>query len=81
MDAEPNKPAGEARTNAAKIARLDSLRRWCLLPAAILLISGIVTSLRPVLAASALPLLVMLILSYRIKHLEKSIKEECQADE
>lgn len=54
-----------------KIGRLEALRRWMLVLAAVLLIGGYVSSLLPVLYATALPMTVALIVTYRIKFLEE----------
>lgn len=54
-----------------KIGRLEALRRWMLVLAAALLIGGYVSSLLPVLYATALPMTVALIVTYRIKFLEE----------
>lgn len=56
---------------SARIARLESLRRWMLLLAALLLIGGYAVSLRPVLTASVLPLGTALFATCEIKWLEE----------
>ena len=56
---------------AGKAARWESLRRWFLILASILLIAGYATSLRLLLASSAIPLIVVLIATLRIKRLEE----------
>ena len=56
---------------ARRIARLETLRRWLLILSALLLIGGYAVSLRPVIAAAALPLAVILFISYRIKFMEE----------
>ncbi len=61
----------EDQKRARRIARLESLRRWMLLLAPLPLIGGYMADCLPVLYASALPLAVALIVTYRIKHLEE----------
>ena len=61
----------EARRKARRIARLERLRRWMLILAPLPLIGGYMADCLPVLYASALPLAVALIATYRIKHLEE----------
>ena len=61
----------EARRKARRIARLETLRRWMLMLAPLPLIGGYMADCLPVLYASALPLAVALIATYRIKHLEE----------
>ena len=56
---------------ARRIARLEALRRWMLILAALLLIGGYAASFKPVLWGSVLPLSAALIITYRIKHLEE----------
>lgn len=55
---------------AGKIARWDAARRWFLVLATILMIVGYMTSLRLLLASSAMPLALVLIATLRIKRLE-----------
>ena len=55
---------------AGKIARWDAARRWFLVLATILMIVGYMTSLRLLLASSAIPLALVLIATLRIKRLE-----------
>ena len=62
----------EARRKARRIARLETLRRWMLMLAPLPLIGGYMADCLPVLYASALPLAVALIATYRIKHLEEA---------
>ena len=54
-----------------RIARLESLRRWMLVLAALLLIGGYAIDILPVLYHSAIPLIVALLATYRIKRLEE----------
>ena len=61
----------EARRQAKRIARLESLRRWMLILTPLPLIGGYVADCLPVLYTSALPLAVALLVTYRIKHLEE----------
>ena len=61
----------EARRQAKRIARLESLRRWMLILTPLPLIGGYVADCLPLLYASALPLAVALLVTYRIKHLEE----------
>lgn len=56
---------------AGKAARWEALRRWFLILASILLIAGYAASLRLLLASSAVPLIVVLIATLRIKRLEE----------
>lgn len=55
---------------AGKISRWDAVRRWFLVLATILMIVGYMTSLRLLLASSAIPLALVLIATLRIKRLE-----------
>ena len=66
----------EDHKRARRIARLESLRRWMLILTPLPLIGGYVTDCLPVLYASALPLAVALLLTYRIKHLEEGAGKE-----
>ncbi len=61
----------EDRNLARRIARLESLRRWMLILTPLPLIGGFAADCLPVLYASAIPLAVALIVTYRIKHLEE----------
>ena len=54
-----------------RVARLETLRRWMLILAPVLLLGGYASDCLPILYASALPLAVALIVTYRIKHLEE----------
>ena len=65
----------EARRQAKRIARLESLRRWMLILTPLPLIGGWAADCLPVLYASALPLAVALLVTYRIKHLEERNQE------
>lgn len=58
----------------ARIARLESLRRWMLVLAAIPLFVGYVSDLLPVLYSTALPLLVALGATYAIKFMEEGLR-------
>ena len=60
---------------ARRIARLESLRRWMLVLAPILMLGGYVMDRLPVLYATALPLSIALLVTYRIKHLEESVEK------
>ena len=53
-----------------KIRVWESLRRWMLVLAAVLMIGGYAADFLPVLYSSALPLCVMLLATLRIKRLE-----------
>jgi hypothetical protein len=60
-----------------RIARLEGLRRWMLVLAALLLLGGYAVDILPVLYASAIPLAVALLVTYLIKWTEeKAGKEE-----
>ena len=69
--------------DARRIARWEALRRVMLVLAALLLLVGYAIDVLPVLYASALPLAVALIVTYRIKHLEerKDRREEAPDSE
>ena len=69
-EAEKTGPA-EGEGNRRRIARLESLRRWMLVLAALLLIGGYAIDILPVLYTSAIPLIVALLATYRIKRLEE----------
>ena len=58
-----------------RIARLEALRRWMLVLASGLMIGGYCSDLLPVLYATALPLAVSLIVTYRIKFMEEGLKK------
>ena len=53
------------------VARWEALRRVMLVLASVLLIGGYAIDVLPVLYASAVPLIVALLATYRIKHLEE----------
>lgn len=55
----------------AKIARLEAWRRALLVLGTLILLGGYFTSLLPVMYASALPLLGVALLTYRIKYYEE----------
>lgn len=57
-----------------RVARMEGFRRWMLVLAALLLIGGYMSSLLPVLYATALPLLAAAFVTYRIKFLEEGLK-------
>lgn len=58
-----------------RIARLESVRRWMLVLAALLLIGGYVSDLLPVLYATVLPMLAALFVTYRIKFMEEGLEK------
>ena len=66
---QPELSPEQARA-ARKIRVWESLRRWMLVLAALLLIGGYVSDVLPVLYSSALPLCMMLLATLRIKRLE-----------
>ena len=70
-EAEKTGPA-EGEGNRRRIARLESLRRVLLVLGTLILLGGYVSSLLPVMYASALPLLGVALVTYRIKYLEES---------
>lgn len=59
----------------AKIARLESLRRILLVIGTLILLGGYFMSLLPVMYAAALPLLLVALLTYRIKYMEEDMKK------
>jgi len=59
----------------AKIARLEAWRRVLLVLGTLILLGGYFTSLLPVMYASALPLLGVALLTYRIKYYEESMEK------
>ena len=63
-------PAAEER-KARRIARLEAVRRWTLILAAILMIGGYAASLKPILWGAVLPLTAALIVTYLIKYIEE----------
>lgn len=78
--AEPEEKLPEHRASVQalfrrRIARLESLRRWLLVPAALMLLGGYAADLPWLLYASALPLAVALAVTYRIKFMEEGLRE------
>ncbi len=65
-----------SEASRARIRRLENVRIWFLLAAALLLIVGYAVNRWAVLASSAIPLLVVLLITYRIKRLEEGSKDE-----
>ena len=68
--AQKDSPAAER--NRQRIDRLERLRRVLLVLGTLILLGGYVSSLLPVMYASALPLLGVALVTYRIKYLEES---------
>jgi hypothetical protein len=68
--AQKDAPAEER--NRQRIDRLERLRRVLLVLGTLILLGGYVSSLLPVMYASALPLLGVALVTYRIKYLEES---------
>ena len=71
-------PMGRAGAEALfqkRISRLETLRRWMLVLAAALIITGYASALRPVSVSSVAPLLAVLFFSYRIKFMEEGVKK------
>ncbi|MBQ2139847.1 MAG: hypothetical protein II433_01980 [Acidaminococcaceae bacterium] len=66
------KDAPAAERNRQRIDRLERLRRVLLVLGTLILLGGYVSSLLPVMYASALPLLGVALVTYRIKYLEES---------
>lgn len=66
------KDAPAAERNRQRIDRLERLRRVLLVLSTLILLGGYVSSLLPVMYASALPLLGVALVTYRIKYLEES---------
>ena len=65
---------------ARRIARLEALRRWMLILAALLLIGGYALDILPILYAAAIPLAIALLVTYLIKWTEeKDCKEEVKS--
>ena len=62
--------------DARRIARWEALRRVMLVLAALLLLVGYAIDVLPVLYASVIPLVVALLATYRIKHLEERKQEK-----
>lgn len=75
MQGEQRQPEScvEADAEQARVERKirvwESLRRWMLVLAALLMVGGYVADFLPVLYGSALPLCVMLLATLRIKRL------------
>lgn len=71
--------AGHRETTDAffrrRIARMENLRRVLLVLGTLILLGGYFTSLLPVMYASALPLLLVALLTYRIKYLEEDMSK------
>lgn len=79
-EAAPEEALPEGREEVCKLlsamlARTETLRRWMLILAALLLIGGYVSGFRYVMLGAVLPLAVMIPLTYRIKHLEEGMKK------
>ena len=74
-EAEKTGPA-EGEGNRRRIARLESLRRVLLVLGTLILLGGYLSSLLPVMYASALPLLGVALVTYRIKFIEESSKND-----
>lgn len=69
---KPRTESPETERNERRIARLESLRQVLLVLGTLILLAGYVSSLLPVLYASALPLLGVALVTYRIKYIEES---------
>ena len=67
-------PASDATRR--RVARLENVRVWFLLAAALLMIVGYAVNRWLVLASSVLPLAVVLLITLRIKRLEEGSKDE-----
>lgn len=70
------KDAPEAERNRQRIDRLERLRRVLLVLGTLILLGGYVSSLLPVMYASALPLLGVALVTYRIKLIEESSEHD-----
>ena len=70
-----NEEVARKAETAGKIARWETVRRWFLVIATILMLVGYMSSLRLVLAAAALPMLVVLVATLRIKRLQEGPKQ------
>ncbi len=70
-----NEEEARKAETAGKIARWETVRRWFLVIATILMLVGYMSSLRLVLAAAALPMLVVLVATLRIKRLQEGPKQ------
>lgn len=71
-----NDSARDPEASAKHIARLETVRIWFLLAATVLLIGGYALNRWLILASSALPLAVVLLITLRIKRLEEGNKNE-----
>ncbi len=74
--AAPDEALPEGREEVHKlfsrrIAWRETLRRWMLVLASLLLIGGYASGLRPIMLGSVPPLAVTILLTYGIKHLEE----------
>ena len=58
-----------------KLSRLETARRWMLIPAALLLIGGYASWLRPVMLGCIPPLAAAIVQTYAIKHLEEGMRK------
>lgn len=70
------KDAPAAERNRQRIDRLERLRRVLLVLGTLILLGGYVSSLLPVMYASALPLLGVALVTYRIKLVEESSEHD-----
>lgn len=70
------KDAPAAERNRQRIDRLERLRRVLLVLGTLILLGGYVSSLLPVMYASALPLLGVALVTYRIKYIEESSEHD-----
>ncbi len=70
------KDAPAAERNRQRIDRLERLRRVLLVLGTLILLGGYVSSLLPVMYASALPLLGVALVTYRIKLIEESSEHD-----
>lgn len=70
------KDAPAAERNRQRIDRLERLRRMLLVLGTLILLGGYVSSLLPVMYASALPLLGVALVTYRIKYIEESSEHD-----
>lgn len=70
------KDAPAAERNRQRIDRLERLRRVLLVLGTLILLGGYVSSLLPVMYASALPLLGVALVTYRVKLIEESSEHD-----
>ena len=70
------KDAPAAERNRQRIDRLERLRRVLLVLGTLILLGGYVSSLLPVMYASALPLLGVALVTDRIKYIEESSEHD-----